>query len=52
MPIMSWDEWARHDAVALAGLVRGGQATPTEPARQAADGVARLTGSGASHRCT
>ena len=38
---MSWDEWARHDAVALAARVRAGEVTPTELAAQAAAGIAR-----------
>src|SRR5690348_5940909 len=42
MPVMTWDEWARHDAVALAGLVRAGQVKPRELAAQAADAVERL----------
>ena len=42
MAVMSWDEWARHDAVALAGLVRAGQVTPRELAAQAAEAVARV----------
>jgi amidase len=42
MTAMNWDEWAAHDAVALAGLVRSGQVTPRELAAQAAAGVARL----------
>ena len=38
---MSWDEWARHDAVALAARVRAGEVTPAELAAQAAAGIAR-----------
>ncbi|WP_245215704.1 amidase [Pararoseomonas baculiformis] len=38
---MSWDEWARHDATALAARVRGGEVTPAELAAQAAAGIAR-----------
>ena len=38
---MSWDEWARHDAIALAGRVRAGELTPAELAAQAAAGIAR-----------
>ncbi|MBC9208710.1 amidase [Roseomonas aerophila] len=38
---MSWDEWARHDATALAALVRKGALTPAELAAQAAAGIAR-----------
>jgi amidase len=37
---MSWDEWAAHDAVALAGRVRRREVTPAELARQAAAAVA------------
>ena len=39
---MSWDEWAQHDAVALAGRVRAGELTPAELAAQAAAGIAKL----------
>jgi amidase len=39
---MSWDQWYRHDAVALAGLVRSGQLTAKELAAQVAAGVAQL----------
>jgi amidase len=39
---MSWDEWAAHDATALAGRVRGGEITPAELAAQAAAGIARV----------
>ena len=38
---MSWDEWARHDAVALAARVRKREVTPAELAAQAAAGVAK-----------
>lgn len=38
---MSWDEWARHDAVALAERVRKGEVTPAELAAQTAAGIAR-----------
>lgn len=38
---MSWDEWAGHDATALAALVRKGALTPAELAAQAAAGIAR-----------
>ncbi|WP_254452295.1 amidase [Roseicella sp. DB1501] len=38
---MSWDEWASHDAVALAGLVRQGKVTRGELAAQVAAGVAQ-----------
>jgi len=39
---MSWDEWAQHDALALAARVRAGEATPAELAAQAAAGIARI----------
>ncbi len=39
---MSWDEWAKHDAVALAERVRSGDLTPAELAAQAAAGIAKL----------
>ncbi|MGE0767448.1 MAG: amidase [Hyphomicrobiaceae bacterium] len=39
---MTWDEWARHDAVGLADLVRKGELTPAELAQQVAEGVAKL----------
>ena len=39
---MSWDEWARHDATALAERVRKGEVTPAELAAQAAAGVAKV----------
>jgi amidase len=39
---MSWDEWARHDALALADRVRRGELTPAELAAQAAAGIARV----------
>jgi amidase len=39
---MSWDEWATHDAVALAERVRRGELTAAELAAQAAAGVAML----------
>lgn len=38
---MSWDEWASHDAVALAGRVRAGEVTPAELAAQAQAAIAR-----------
>ena len=38
---MSWHEWARHDATALAARVRAGEVTPAELAAQAAAGIAR-----------
>ncbi len=37
---MSWDEWARHDGLALAERVRSGELTPAELAAQAAAGIA------------
>ncbi|MBP8307661.1 MAG: amidase [Burkholderiaceae bacterium] len=40
--LMPWPEWARHDAVSLAALVRQGQASPAELARQAAEGIERI----------
>lgn len=39
---MSWDEWARHDGVGLAQLVKDGSVTPVELARQAAAGIAKV----------
>src|SRR5207244_10983347 len=39
---MSWDEWARHDGVALATRVRKGELKATELARQAAAGIAKV----------
>jgi amidase len=39
---MGWDEWAAHDAVALADRVRRGDLTAAELATQAAAGVAML----------
>ncbi|CAN5608595.1 amidase [soil metagenome] len=42
---MSWDEWADHDAVALAGRVRKGEVTPAELAAQAAAGIAKTDAS-------
>src|ERR1044071_5638807 len=38
---MSWDEWARHDAVGLAERVRQRELTPGELAAQAAAAIAR-----------
>ncbi len=38
---MSWDEWASHDAVALADRVRAGEITPAELAAQAAAAIAK-----------
>ena len=37
---MGWDEWARHDATALAALVRKGEITPRDLAAQVAAGIA------------
>jgi len=37
---MNWDEWAGHDAVALAQRVRQGDISAAELAQQAAAGVA------------
>lgn len=37
---MTWDEWAQHDATALAGRVHRGELTPAELATQAAAGAA------------
>lgn len=39
---MSWDEWARQDAVGLAALVRQGQVTAAELAAQAAAAVDKV----------
>jgi amidase len=39
---MSWEEWRRHDAVALADLVQSRRITPKELAAQAAEAVAQL----------
>jgi len=41
---MSWDEWAGHDATALAERVRRGDVTPAELAQQVRAGVARTNG--------
>ncbi|WP_371424449.1 amidase [Tardiphaga sp.] len=38
---MSWDEWAKHDATALADRVRKGDLTPADLATQAAAGIAK-----------
>ncbi len=37
---MTWEEWAQHDACALAARVRAGEVTAAELAAQAAAGVA------------
>src|SRR5947209_13361996 len=39
---MSWDEWTRHDGVALAQRVKGGELTPQELASQAAAAIAKV----------
>ena len=39
---MSWEEWARHDCVALAERVRTRQVSAPQVAAQAATAVARL----------
>ena len=39
---MSWDEWARHDGMALAARVSKGELTAAELATQAAAGVAKV----------
>ncbi len=39
---MSWDEWARHDGMALAALIRSGELTAAELAEQAAAGIAKV----------
>ena len=40
--VMSWDEWVRHDAMALAERVRRGEVTPAELAAQVAAGIAKV----------
>lgn len=40
--VMTWDEWVRHDATALAGLVREGQVTAAELAAQVRAAVAKV----------
>jgi amidase len=40
--VMSWEEWAGHDAVGLAELVRRKQVTPRDLAHQAAAAVAKV----------
>jgi amidase len=42
MTVMSWDEWAQHDGIALADLVRSGKVTASEISMQAAEAVHRL----------
>ena len=39
---MSWEEWHKHDGIALADLVRAGNVTPKELCAQAAEAVARI----------
>jgi amidase len=39
---LSWGEWAQHDALGLAALVRDKQVTPRELAQQAAAGIAAV----------
>ncbi len=41
---MGWDEWAAHDATALAARIRRREVTPTEAAAQAAAAIAMLDG--------
>ena len=41
---MSWDEWAAHDAVALAERVRKGDVTPAELAAQVVAAIGRTNG--------
>ncbi len=41
---MSWDEWAAHDAVALAARVRQGDVTPAELAAQVVAAISRTNG--------
>ena len=40
--VMGWDEWVRHDAVALAERLRQGEVSAAELAAQAAAGVAKV----------
>ncbi len=40
--VMSWDEWAKHDALGLAERVQRGEVTPAELARQTAAGIAKV----------
>ncbi|MET0219983.1 MAG: amidase, partial [Tardiphaga sp.] len=39
---MSWDEWTRHDGVALAERVKRGELTAAELASQAAAAIAKV----------
>jgi amidase len=41
---MSWSEWARHDAVALAARLRAGELSPAELAAQARAAIAQVNG--------
>jgi len=41
---MGWEEWAAHDAIALAERVRRSDVTPAELAAQAAAAIARVNG--------
>jgi amidase len=43
-PAMGWDEWADHDATALAARVRGGEVTAGELAAQVAEATHMLDG--------
>lgn len=43
-PAMGWDEWAKHDATALAALVRKGEISARQVAAQVAEGVGRVDG--------
>jgi amidase len=43
-PAMGWDEWAKHDATALAALVRKGELSAKQVAAQVAEGVGRVDG--------
>ncbi len=41
-PVMSWPEWANHDATSLAALLRRGQISSDELAAQAREAIARV----------
>ncbi|MBM3630262.1 MAG: amidase, partial [Alphaproteobacteria bacterium] len=43
-PAMGWEEWMRHDATSLAGLVRSGHLQALEVVAQAARGFERVNG--------
>jgi amidase len=43
-PAMGWEEWLKHDATSLSGLVRSGQIAARDVVAQAAAGVARVDG--------